>query len=85
MCHEAVVDATRRLRSDAVAMPSPVDCTRFNPQATPMRLAPSFTLFSPSRIDGWKGHDIIWAGLTRMKEHESVQVFQSDWGWGPQY
>ena len=41
--------------------------------------------FSPSRMDRWKGHEIIWEALRLMRNRDRVTVYQSDWGWEPEY
>ena len=36
-------------------------------------------------MDQWKGHEIIWEALRLMRNRARVTVYQSDWGWEPNY
>jgi glycosyltransferase involved in cell wall biosynthesis len=85
LCHEAVVGSIRTLRRDAMALQSPINTSQFNPNGPSIRFGPGLALFSPSRIDKWKGHEVIWRALSLMENRARVRVFQSDWGWEPEY
>lgn len=85
VCHPAVLNLARAIRPDASALPLPVDTAQFNPGAIPREFEGDFSIFSPSRMDQWKGHDTIWTALSRMRNSDRVTVYQSDWGWEPRY
>jgi glycosyltransferase involved in cell wall biosynthesis len=85
VCHEAITDEIQTIRRDASSLASPIDTVRFNPSVSPLRLGQGLTFFSPSRMDKWKGHETTWRALSMMKNHDRVKVYQSDWGWEPEY
>jgi glycosyltransferase involved in cell wall biosynthesis len=85
LCHEALFDKLRVLRGDVSVLQSPVDVNEFNPTVAPVRLERGITLFSPSRIDKWKGQEVVWAAVEMMRNRDLVKVFQSDWGWEPEF
>jgi glycosyltransferase involved in cell wall biosynthesis len=72
----------RRVRADAFWVPSPVDLEMFKPERSPQRGI--MRLFCPSRLDRWKGHEIIWKALVRLGRKD-LEVLQVDWGWEPYY
>jgi glycosyltransferase involved in cell wall biosynthesis len=84
-CHPAVVEAIRSLRNDAVRLPLPIDTEQFNTDVKPFFFGEGVSIFSPIRMDRWKGHEIIWQALRLMKNRQKVTVYQSDWGWEPEY
>jgi len=83
--HPAVVDSIRKLRKDAMTVPLPIDTIQFNDRVKPFKFGTGISIFSPSRMDQWKGHEIIWEALRLMKNREKVTIYQSDWGWEPRY
>ena len=85
LCHRMLWQLVRRLRGDAKVFESPVDLNQFSPGGASLRFSNNISLFSPSRIDQWKGHEIIWEALERMRNRAKVTLFQSDWGWEPFY
>ena len=85
VCHPAVLEKALRLRPDAVAMPMPIDTGQFNERVPRHAFEGDFPIFSPSRMDQWKGHDLIWEALSLMRNRDRAVVYQSDWGWEPRY
>lgn len=85
LCHEMLVDVVRPLRPDVVPFESPVDLEQFSPEGVSLRLGNGLSFLSPSRIDQWKGHGVIWKALATMKNGQGVKTFQADWGWEPYY
>jgi len=85
VCHPAVLAKARQLRPDAQALRLPIDTAQFNPSVEPHRFEGSFPIFSPTRMDQWKGHETMWQALASMRHRDEVTVYQSDWGWEPQY
>ena len=39
-------------------------------------------LFSPGRLDRWKGQEIVWNALSLMQNGLAIRLFQSDPGMG---
>ncbi len=85
VCHPAVVDSIRALRKDVSSLELPVDPDVFNMDVDPFDYGDAVPIFSPSRIDKWKGHEIIWEAIRLMRNRGKAIVYQSDWGWEPDF
>lgn len=85
LSHEMLVAAVKQLRSDVIKFESPVDLEQFSPRGKVTRLSAGLSFLSPSRIDQWKGHDVVWKALSQMKRRQGVRTHQVDWGWEPHY
>ncbi len=85
VCHPAVIEVIRNLRKDALSLPLPVDADQFNDHVEPFFFGQGVSIFSPGRMDRWKGHEVTWNALRLMKNRARVTVYQSDWGWEPEY
>jgi len=85
LSHPMLLRAVSQIRPDVLEFPSPVETSQFSPGGDSVRMGDKICFLSPSRIDQWKGHAVIWEALRIMGHRERVQVFQSDWGWEPSY
>lgn len=85
VCHPAVASRIRSLRADAITMPLPIDTDQFNEAVPPHDFGVPIPIFSPSRMDQWKGHETIWEAIRIMRTRDKVVIFQTDWGWQPKY
>lgn len=80
-----VFQAVKLLRPDAKLLGEAMDFGTFSPKPKGERHRKKVVLLCVMRMDQWKGHELVWEAIRRLKNRDAIEVYQVDWGWEPYY